>query len=160
MDEYDHARSLLGVSASATEKDIKKAYRRLALIYHPDHNPNENAAEQFKIIHSAYIKVLRSVETQWEECDEGPSLPFDRGEALKTLLAIYERYHRRGMFVFFQIMKSKNYLIRRSNRTKVSIHIRVTVPMSNKKIRLYAVELNAYIERASERYTNYTISRQ
>ncbi|GAB5589322.1 hypothetical protein Unana1_04222 [Umbelopsis nana] len=42
----------LGISKSATPEEIKKAYRRLALRYHPDKNPD--SAEQFKNISHAY----------------------------------------------------------------------------------------------------------
>ncbi|RIB17483.1 hypothetical protein C2G38_2037687 [Gigaspora rosea] len=42
----------LGVQKTATEEEIKKAYRRLALRYHPDKNPN--ATDQFKAITHAY----------------------------------------------------------------------------------------------------------
>jgi molecular chaperone DnaJ len=46
---------VLGVSKTATEKEIKQAYRRLARKYHPDINPEDAAAEaKFKEINEAY----------------------------------------------------------------------------------------------------------
>src|SRR2546428_6997366 len=47
---------ILGVSRSATEDDVKKAYRKLALKYHPDRNPDDRheAEERFKEISEAY----------------------------------------------------------------------------------------------------------
>lgn len=54
-DYYD----VLGVSRSASEEDLKRAYRKLALKYHPDRNPGDKAAEEsFKEAAEAY-EVLR-----------------------------------------------------------------------------------------------------
>src|SRR3990167_9835919 len=46
--------SLLGVSKSATPDEIKRAYRKLALEWHPDRNKSEGASEKFKEINKAY----------------------------------------------------------------------------------------------------------
>jgi len=45
---------VLGVPRNASEADIKKAYRRLAMKYHPDRNPGEEAEQKFKEAKLAY----------------------------------------------------------------------------------------------------------
>jgi molecular chaperone DnaJ len=53
---------LLGVSRDASEADLKKAYRKLAVKYHPDKNPGDTEAEaKFKDISEAY-DVLKDAE--------------------------------------------------------------------------------------------------
>jgi len=50
---------LLGVPRNASQEDLKKAFRKLAMQYHPDRNPGDPEAEQsFKAINEAY-DVLR-----------------------------------------------------------------------------------------------------
>ena len=48
---------MLGVSRSASDSELKKAYRKLALKYHPDKNKAPGAAEAFKKISSAYATL-------------------------------------------------------------------------------------------------------
>lgn len=54
MDYKDYYK-VLGVSRSASEGEIRKAYRKLAMKYHPDKNPDDTQAEErFKEINEAY----------------------------------------------------------------------------------------------------------
>ena len=53
--EYKDYYKLLGVDRQADEKEIKRAYRKLAVLHHPDKNPGDKRAEErFKEINEAY----------------------------------------------------------------------------------------------------------
>ena len=61
---------VLGVAKNATEEEIKKAYKRLAIKYHPDRNPdNKEAEEKFKEAAEAY-EVLHDKEkrAKYDQC--------------------------------------------------------------------------------------------
>ncbi len=45
---------VLGIPRDATDEEIKRAFRKLAFKYHPDHNHDDNAGEKFKEVNEAY----------------------------------------------------------------------------------------------------------
>ncbi len=60
--EYKDYYKVLGVERKSTADQIKKAYRKLAVKYHPDKNPdNKQAEDRFKEISEAY-EVLGNAE--------------------------------------------------------------------------------------------------
>ena len=60
---------LLGVSKTATDSEIKRAYHKLARTLHPDVNPDKKAAEKFKAVSAAYD--LLSDKEKRKRFDEG-----------------------------------------------------------------------------------------
>jgi molecular chaperone DnaJ len=78
---------LLGIVRSAGEDEVKKAYRKLALQYHPDRNPGDKQAEErFKEVSEAY-QVLSDPQkrAQYDKFghaafgDNGPGFDFNSG---------------------------------------------------------------------------------
>ena len=74
-DFYD----ILGVGRGASTRDIKKAYRKLAMKFHPDKNPDDpDAQEKFHDINAAY-EVLHRYST----CVQIYYIIVDRCSAMK-----------------------------------------------------------------------------
>ena len=60
MDYKDYYK-ILGVERKASADDIRSAYRKLAMQYHPDKNPGDKKAEdKFKEINEAYQGLSRN----------------------------------------------------------------------------------------------------
>ncbi|CAG8649728.1 12398_t:CDS:2, partial [Acaulospora colombiana] len=69
------AYNTLEINQLASPEEVKSAYRRLALRFHPDKNPSPDAKDKFQRISTAYARVLKSFErplkTRLSESGEG-----------------------------------------------------------------------------------------
>lgn len=84
--EYKDYYKVLGIARGADDKEIKKAFRKLAQQYHPDKNPGDKAAEaKFKEVNEAYT-VLSDPDkrskydrfgAQWEQYERAGGSPGD-----------------------------------------------------------------------------------
>lgn len=58
-----HATAVLGVDKRSGLEEIKRAYKQLALLYHPDRNRDDGANDQFILVNEAY-QILATAETR------------------------------------------------------------------------------------------------
>lgn len=83
MDTFD-PHQILGLSPSASVAEVRKAFRRLAMRWHPDRNPSPEAAERFRQIRAAHDALL----LEGEGLDEEEPLsrgPVEEGELWVSL---------------------------------------------------------------------------
>jgi len=80
--------SILGVEDIASRKELKKAYRRASLRYHPDHNKNDpEANKKFTLVKCAYelLSENKPCPALLEEINSWPGVPEDDEYKLDNL---------------------------------------------------------------------------
>lgn len=107
--------SLLELTETATEEEIRKAYRRLAKRYHPDVNKSPDAQAVFVLINKAYEVLMdrskRFVYDQKRQQTEDPYVQYARwaNEQKARLEAETLRKHRAYLKKKEELRKSKMY---------------------------------------------------
>lgn len=124
---------LLGVSRTADTEEIKKAYRQLALQYHPDRNQgSKEAEERFKEITKAY-EVLRDPEKRaaYDRYGErgvkgAGAAPFDFGDAIEIFMRDFGGFS--GLEDFFGMRGARTQ--RSSSRRGQTVRIRLPLTLA------------------------------
>ena len=145
---------ILEIDRNATQEDIKKAYRKLSLLHHPDKNSNsQDSINKIQDINEAY-EVLSNPENKMMYDNRGNNvmgmndIPIDLDELFNTMFRMGGNNHTHGFRVFFnghpafqQIIRPpsiiKNIIIpfeRVLKNLKISVEITRFIQEQNSKI--------------------------
>ena len=90
MDSTTNYYERLGVGRDATQDEIKRGYRKMAALYHPDKNQDDPLAnEAFKLVGEAYVTLSNPARKR--QYDQGNNLPgsiMDLRHHVQTALAV------------------------------------------------------------------------
>lgn len=111
----------MGLPKTATADDIKKTYRKLALKYHPDKNPdNADAADKVSVPSSSsqtILLIFPRIRSQFKEVNRAHSILSDQ-----TKRNIYDNYGSLGLYIAEQFGEENvnAYFVVTSPAVKVS----------------------------------------
>lgn len=112
---FEHYYQILGIGTDADEKTLKKAFRKLALKYHPDVNKAADAKERFQQLCEAYevitrnIKHKSTVRTDQQHNEEQPDYTYE--DVIRE--ARQAAYHRAKMK--YEKMKAEREMFEQGN---------------------------------------------
>lgn len=120
---YEQHLKRLGLQSGASKDDIKKAYRQLAIKYHPDKNPNPKAKEVFVLINESYEyltthkprrkRPITTTKTQPKGTRNAGSSSTTQEERIKRAKAYAESKRNKDAAEFKAFMQSKTLRISR-----------------------------------------------
>jgi molecular chaperone DnaJ len=88
---------ILGVPRDATREQIRNAYRRLALLYHPDRNKSPTAQEKFEQISEAYAQAFALLDESETESPSTPDSNLDQTQFQEEQSVIFVREGRQTL---------------------------------------------------------------
>lgn len=123
---------VLGLDSNASESDIKKAYKKMALLYHPDKNQSPDASDKFKQIGEAY-EILSNPEKRKQYDTYGES-GLDHNEMGGSPFDIFKHFFGSDNNQFFNFSHGKQK--RRGNDTTHTIDISLEDLYNGKNLKL------------------------
>lgn len=103
MDYYQ----ILGIEKTATQEDIKSAYRKKAMQFHPDRNPGDkDAARQFKEVQTAYDTLSNPVEKS--RYDGSAARTTTHGPGYRPFSGIWDSVFTTGVSPTPQVERGRN----------------------------------------------------
>jgi DnaJ-class molecular chaperone len=104
--------SILGIEKNASEDEIKKAYKKLVLRFHPDKNNDKNSHEQFIKIHSAYeILINNKLREDYDKLNK------DKYNFRETMEYFYKKYKKN---IYQNIYNILSFIYNKDNKTNLN----------------------------------------
>lgn len=91
--DLNKACSILKVPYNASEQEIKKSFRKLAFLYHPDLNPTlQDAAKKFQELNEAYVFLLNLQKHKQQKTKTTTGFNYYQKKSTEEFYTVYKKY--------------------------------------------------------------------